>query len=270
MKEILSRMVQGSPAPAAALNRVREYLQARILSAVGRAGGMIALGFCGGTALRFLYDLPRYSEDLDFTLHRKNKGFELRKAVLAVRGELEAENYEVGLKISTARAVQAALIKLPGLMYELGLSGHRRQALSVRVEVDTAPPAGVRCETSLVRRHLTLRLQHHDRASLLAGKLHAVLMRPYVKGRDLHDLLWYLADPGWPPPNLELLNNALEQTGWQGARLEPANWAAAVSERLAGIDFKHAVEDVRPFLEPGTDAGLIPRDNLEQLLKKRR
>jgi len=43
------------------------------------------------------------------------------------------------------------------------------------------------------------------------------------------------SETGWPSPNLELLNNAIDQTGWQGARLEPANWAAAVSERLAGI-----------------------------------
>ena len=49
-----------------------------------------------------------------------------------------------------------------------------------------------------MRRHVTLRLHHHDRASLLAGKLHAILQRPYTKGRDLYDLIWYLSDPTWP------------------------------------------------------------------------
>ena len=57
-----------------------------------------------------------------------------------------------------------------------------------------------------------LRLFHHDRASLLAGKLHAILKRPYTKGRDLYDLIWYLSDPDWPLPNLTLLNSALRQT----------------------------------------------------------
>jgi predicted nucleotidyltransferase component of viral defense system len=52
-------------------------------------------------------------------------------------------------------------------------------------------------------------LQHHDRASLLAGKLHALFQRRYVKGRDLYDLMWYLSDPNWPEPNLTLLQNAL-------------------------------------------------------------
>ena len=67
--------------------------------------------------------------------------------------------------------------------------------------------------TTLIRRHITLRWQHHDQASLLAAKLHAVLQRPYPKGRGLYDLLWYLSDLGWPQPNLVLLANALEQSG---------------------------------------------------------
>jgi hypothetical protein len=59
----------------------------------------------------------------------------------------------------------------------------------VKIEVDTPPPAGAGLETTLIRRHVTLRLQHHDRASLLAGKLPALFQRRYVKGRDLYDLL---------------------------------------------------------------------------------
>ena len=81
--------------------------------------------------------------------------------------------------------------------------------LMVKVEVDTKPPAGAVVTTSVVRRHIMLHIQHHDRASLLAGKLHAVLQRPYLKGRDVYDTLWYLSDPTWPAPNFTMLNNAL-------------------------------------------------------------
>ena len=63
---------------------------------------------------------------------------------------------------------------------------------------------------------MTLNLCHHDKPSLLAGKLHAVLSRKWTKGRDLYDLVWYLADRTWPAPNLALLNAALAQTGWKG------------------------------------------------------
>ena len=84
--------------------------------------------------------------------------------------------------------------------------------------------AGAGLATTVVRRFFVLQLQHHDKASQLSGKLHAILQRPYTKGRDIYDLLWYLSDPNWPPPNPELLNNALAQTGWQGRALTETGW----------------------------------------------
>ena len=112
-----------------------------------------------------------------------------------------------------------------------------------------------------------LQLQHHDRASLLAGKLHAILQRPYTKGRDVYDLLWYLSDPGWPAPNLTLLNNALQQTGWGAETLTGDNWRRVVRHRLRGMDWQQVVSDVRPFLEPGVDPGILDLGNLMRVLE---
>jgi hypothetical protein len=109
-------------------------------------------------------------------------------------------------------------------------------------------------------------LHHHDRASLLAVKLHAILRRPYLKGRDLYDLLWYPNDPDWPAPNLTLLNNALQQTGWSGRLLVPETWREAVRERLHAASWDQAVADVRPFLASGADAALLTLENLRRLL----
>ena len=92
------------------------------------------------------------------------------------------------------------------MLYQTGLSPHRDETLDVKVNVDTNPPTGAVTATRLVRRHVSVRLHHHDRASLLAGKLHAVMCRPWTQGRDIYDLAWYLSDPTWPSPNLELLN----------------------------------------------------------------
>ena len=117
-----------------------------------------------------------------------------------------------------------------------------------------------------MRRHIILRLQHHDRASLLAGKLHAVLQRPYLKGRDLYDLLWYLSAPDWPPPNLVLLNNALRQTGWTGGTSDEAAWRLAVAVCLREANWAQAVADVRPFLEPGVDISLLAPESLMRVL----
>ena len=97
----------------------------------------------------------------------------------------------------------------------------------------------------------------HDRASLLAGKLHALLQRPHSKGRDVYDLLWYLSDPEWPAPNLALLNNALRQTGWAGDSLTEHTWRTVLRERLCALDWGAVVADVRPFLAPGTASDLL-------------
>ena len=140
--------------------------------------------------------------------------------------------------------------------------------LAVKIEIDARPPAGATMEVSLVRRHVTLRLFHHDRASLLAGKLHAVLQRPWTKGRDLYDLIWYLSDPEWPAPNLDLLNAALRQTDWRGPEMTPDTWRPAVAERLEALDWNRATTDVRPFLERLDDAALVTKENALRLLPR--
>jgi len=266
VKEYLLKLSRASVTPAQARNGVREYLQARILGALQRVGAMIPLAFHGGTALRFLYAAARYSEDLDFALEKDKDRYDFRAYLRAIQNELKAEGYALEFKVSDKKTVHSAFVRFPGLLYELALSPHPDEVLAVKIEVDTNPPAGAALTTSLVRRHVTLQLQHHDRASLLAGKLHAILQRAYLKGRDLYDLLWYLSDPDWPPPNLTLLNNALRQTGWTGEPLSEDNWRTAVRERLQLAAWERVVDDVRPFLEPGADASLLTTENLMRVL----
>ena len=266
MKEYLLSLVQTSSSPVAALNLTREYLQALILQGLQRAGAMTVIAFHGGTALRFLYSLPRYSEDLDFALERRSELYDFRSIIQDVRKDLQSQGYTITLKVSDQKTVHSAFIRFQGLLYEMKLSPHQDEVLAVRLEVDTNPPAGAGLETSLVRRHVLLNLQHHDRASLLAGKLHAALQRPYLKGRDLYDLVWYLSDKSWPEPNLVLLNNALRQTGWAGPILSVENWRQLVRSKLEAVTFEDALKDVRPFLGSREDIELVTKENLLRLL----
>jgi hypothetical protein len=229
---------------------------------------MVPLAFQGGTALRFLYSIRRFSEDLDFALERPESGYDFRKILKAAQSDLAQEGYAVEARVSDQKVVHNALLRFPGLLSELGLSPHANEMFSIKLEVDTRPPAGADLMTTLVRRHQTLRLQHHDPASLLAGKLHAILQRPFPKGRDIYDLIWYLSDPGWPPPNLVLLGNALRQTGWSHEVLTAETWRGAVSERLEEVDWTRIIADVRPFLESPSDISLLSRESLDLLLKR--
>ena len=266
MKGYLFSLVQNSADAIKGRNVAREYLQARILGALQRAGGMVPLAFHGGTALRFLHGIPRYSEDLDFALERAESGYDFRRLLRSIQSELANEGYKLSLQVKDQKTVHSAFVRFPGLLFELGLSPMQSETLSVKIEIDTHPPAGATLTTSVVRRHVMLHLQHHDRASLLAGKLHALLVRGFTKGRDIYDLFWYLSDRDWPDPNLTLLNNALKQTGWNDLELTEQNWRGHLRRHLEKIDWNVAVKDVRPFLENEKEIQLLTSANMEGLL----
>jgi len=267
MKEYLADLVKQTNTPLEGRNLVREYLQARILESLQKSGAMIPLAFHGGTALRFLFSHGRYSEDLDFALEGNREYYNFRDFLKAIRSDLAPEGYQIEIKAKDQKTVHSAFIRFPGLLYEMGLSPMQSEVLAVKIEVDTNPPKGAGLATTVVRRFVVLQLHHHDKSSLLSGKLHAILQRSYTKGRDIYDLLWYLSDPTWPAPNLILLNNALAQTKWTGEPLTDENWKQQVWQRLQTLRWSGIVEDVRPFVEPSFNMNLLTIDNFERILK---
>ena len=132
MKAYLASLIAPPTPVAERRNKVREYLQARILESLQRSGAMIPLAFHGGTALRFLFDLPRYSEDLDFALERAPDQYEFRRFLKAIRSDFRTEGYEITLKINDKKTVHSAFVRFPGLLYELGLSPHREEVLAIK------------------------------------------------------------------------------------------------------------------------------------------
>jgi predicted nucleotidyltransferase component of viral defense system len=211
MKAYLRTLIAPTQTKLVAIHLVREYLQARVLQSLQRAGAMQALAFHGSTSLRFLYDIPRYSEDLDFALELHPEAYDFRAYLQQIRRDFSAEAYTVDIKLNEKQVVHEAFVRFRGLLYELGLSGHVDEVLAIKVEVDTNPPSYAGLMTTPLNRHVPLNLQHHDPATLLAGKLSAILQRDYLKGRDIYDLWWYLNQPNWPEPNLEYLNHCLQQ-----------------------------------------------------------
>jgi hypothetical protein len=165
--------------------------------------------------------------------------------------------------------VKSAFIRFPGLLSEIDLSPHQSETLSIKIEVDSNPPEGGITETSVIRRYVILNIQHYDKASLLSGKLHAILARPYVKGRDLYDLFWYLSDPQWPVPNIKFLSEALLKTNWKGPEITESNWNSLTAEKLQSINWEKAVKDTHPFIEKASDLKLLTRENVIDSLIRR-
>ena len=267
MKEFLKQQVAGKENDILKRSRVREYLQARILQALQDAGAFLNWAFLGGTALRFLYAIPRYSEDLNFSLKTKQLDCDFENTLRKVKRDFEAETYDLIVKLSDKKNVKAALLKFPGLLREAGCNAHPSENLTIKCEIDTNPPEGAKIESTIIRRFVTVNISHYDKASLLAGKLHALLQRQYTKGRDLYDLVWYLSSPSWPQPNLALLNSALEQSGWDGETVTEANWRDILKQRLGQMDWAKAQNDLLPFIERQNDLQLVTYENCLRLLK---
>lgn len=268
MKEFLKELIGNKTNLVEAKNLTREYLQARILSDLQRSGAMIPLAFHGGTSLRFLYSHGRYSEDLDFALEGSRENYRFRDYLQSIKSTFELENYRMDLKLNDTKIVQSAFIRFPGLLFELGLSTQPSEGFAIKVEVDTNPPKGAGLETSVIRKFVLLQLQHHDKASLFSGKIHAILQRPYLKGRDVYDLFWYLSGSDWPEPNLNLLNNALAQTNWSGGKVTQVNWRRLIKARLFEVNWQTVLNDVRQFIEPQFNLSILNRENLERLLDR--
>ena len=267
MKDHLRQLASTAETNQIRICLVREYLQARILESLQDSGVFLRWAFVGGTALRFLFGIPRFSEDLDFSLIIPGKDISFKQAVERVNRAFEREGYTIHIKVNEKRTVFSAWVGFPGLPREINISSHPAQVLSIKLELDTNPPAGAHIENSIVRRHVTLNLCHYDKPSMFAGKIHAVLSRSWAKGRDLYDLVWYLADRTWPAPNLDLLNAALKQTGWKGPRLTGSNWRKHLRYRIKSLDWEKARADVKPFLERKSDLDLVKKEVLIDLLK---
>jgi len=268
VKEYVRQILRGVGDPILGRCLVREYLQARLLQSLQDRGIFNTWAFQGGTALRFLYAMPRFSEDLDFALVVPAPMDDFRDHIASVRNGFEAEGYDVAARINDKKAVKSAFVSFRGLPFELGLSPHSSETLSIRLEVDSNPPAGAHVVSTIVRRHFILNLRHHDKASLLAGKLHALLARPYTKGRDVYDLVWYLSDRTWPEPNIELLNNALKQTGWTGPQVTAENWRELVRQHVETFSWERIRTDVEPFLERAEDIALLTKESVASLLRR--
>jgi len=176
-------------------------------------------------------------------------------------------HYDIEIKANEKKTIQSALIKFPGLLHELNLSQHASERISIKIEIDTNPPLGANFETTIIRKYSMLNILHYDRPSLLAGKLHALLARKYVKGRDIYDLVWYLSDRNWPEPNLTFLNNALTQSKWEGTKIERNNWKEQMASRISTFDWKKILADIRPFIQNGRELQLINKENVLKLLQ---
>jgi len=236
---------------------LREISQEIALAALGRTDFFQKAAFQGGTCLRIFHSLNRFSEDLDFALQTPDASFGLKPYLGALGKELSAYGYglEMDDRLKGEQPVRMAFIKDDSLGNLLRLNykpaaGPARK-LRIKLEVDTNPPAGASFETKYLDFPFPSAVCVFDLPSLFAGKIHALLCRDYLKGRDWYDFIWYTARK--TSVNYGLLSSALAQLGpWQGQQVRTdRDWCVRhLRTKIDAMDWKQAREDVRRFVKP--------------------
>lgn len=234
---------------------LREITQEVILAALSRSGFFRQALFQGGTCLRIFHGLNRFSEDLDFILKEPDHDFQLTPYLSEIRTELEAYGYrvEVNDRSSAGGTVKKAFIKDDSLgnILQFSYVGRRGpvRKIRVKIEVDVNPPDGSGSELRYHDFPFVASVAVQDRPSLFAGKLHALLCREYIKGRDWYDFLWYTAQR--TEVNYSFLSSALAQTGpWQDEDLRvDSHWLRnELTTCIHRINWLDTADDVRRFV----------------------
>ena len=261
---IQARLASYKPANALEEENVtKEIIQEIALYGLWRAKFFDVAVFQGGTSLRILHKLPRFSEDLDFMLVEPDADFDWQPYLKILTATFE----EYGLKPETSsreqmdKRIRQAVIKDNSIANQLDLSfagNDPRRKLKIKLEIDVEPPACSKDDYSFLDFPVDYEVRHQDMASNFALKIHALLCREYLKGRDWFDFSWYVAQGVFP--NLRHLEAALRQFGpWsdENALEVTTGWLeSALTDKIRSIDWDEASNDVRRFLRPSEEESL--------------
>jgi hypothetical protein len=194
---------------------------------------------------------------MDFALIRQEAAFALAPFLDQARVELEAFGYalEIEDRSKTGAAVQQVFVKDESAGKLLHLNYRPRtgpmRKLRIKLEVDTNPPAGAAYAVPVLDFPFPAAVRILDLPSLFAGKLHALLCRTYLKGRDWYDFIWYTARGA--TINHALLSAALDQQGpWQGRAPKTDNvWCIDhLRPMIVKHDWTQARREVQRFVKP--------------------
>jgi predicted nucleotidyltransferase component of viral defense system len=263
-------------------NALKEIIQEIALLGLWRSKFFEHAAFYGGTALRILYGLDRFSEDLDFSLLKPQKDFSLRPYLKAVEAELTGMGLSVTVEErekNVTTAIESAFIKAGTKKHLIKITVpevvfdriQKNKLMNVKFEVDTDPPGGFNTEVKTLLQPIPFSVNTYGMPDLFAGKLHAVLHRQWkdrVKGRDYYDFVWYVARE--VPVHLSHLEQRLRQSGgWTIKRaMQQSDLRLLLEKKFAQMDVNRAKKEVAPFLRDPATVDLWSREFFESLLPR--
>lgn len=263
---------------------LREIMQELALLGLWRSKFFEHAAFYGGTALRILHGLDRYSEDLDFSLMKPDPSFSLKPYGDGLRRELTSFGFEVDFewrekalksRIESAFLKANTLRQLIIIQADAAVLGaqHGREQLKVKLEIDTDPPGGFTTVSRPLLVPIPFAVNVYSLPDLFAGKMHAILCRKWksrVKGRDWYDLVWYLGRH--PELRLSHLEQRMCQSGdWTPERpMDRDALMAALRGRIDALDVNQARDEVRRFVRDRAALEIWSKEFFHQIIDRLR
>lgn len=240
-KDFFRKYAQERNMPWQDRNILLEYLQTQILKALSLSKFNDSISFMGGTCLRFAHGIERFSEDLDFDLVKKD-GFVAEDLMLEISNKLELQGFEVDARVKTTENIHVIFFKFKNVLREFGLNVPRDEKILIKFEIDFNPYVNVKTETKFADSfNERFPMLINSKETLFAQKVLAIVFRPYQKGRDFYDLVWFLSQRGIEP-NYEIFKEKGIEIGNRQELIE------FLEKQAQKSDLAQASKDVERFL----------------------
>ena len=252
------------------LNAQHQAMQQIVLAGLQKGGFFEHAAFYGGTCLRIFHNLPRFSEDMDFSLTEKNPSIHLENYFQAIQDVFAFTGKEVVItkkeKLNFGR-VESAFLKEDTSAYDIVF--RTEKTIKVKIELDTDPPLLFDTEQKLLMKPYSLMVRCFTLPDLFAGKIHALVYRNWksrVKGRDWYDFEWYIRFN--VPLNFKHLQERIRE--FSGKEVSKEEFMQLLRERLSTADINQVKQDVLPFVDRPSDLNIWSNDYFLQLADKLR
>lgn len=261
------------------INALKEIFQEITLLGLYRGGFFNKAAFYGGTSLRILYGLERFSEDLDFSLLEKNKNFDIEKYFPSIVSEFEALGLEISLNKKSKSSdtnIESAFLKNDTSIHTLNIEAkglkniHSGRKIKIKLEVDVNPPLKFQTESKTLLLPMTFNVRTMTLPNLYAGKMHALLFRSWknrVKGRDWFDFEWYVKNNS--PLNLEHLCQRMKESGnFKKDILTKEEFVELLYNKIDTLDIQQAINEVKGFVKDARVFDFWSKDYFKLLVSK--
>jgi len=246
-------------------NATHEVMQEITLAGLYRSGFFDKAAFYGGSCLRIFHELPRFSEDMDFSLVEKNETFDLKSYFPAIIEEFRAAGRDVVITRKEKRSgtkVESAFLKDNTAIYDVKFKTEKD--IKIKIEVDVDPPLGFTTEQKLSLMPFSFMTRCFILPDLYAGKMHALLFRNWktrVKGRDWYDFEWYVRHN----IALDLTHLQIRAKEFNGMDMDKETFVLTLKERLSSTNIDIVKRDVLPFIQNPKELDIWSNDYFLQL-----